>query len=72
MGSATLPGSLLHSPGRHQNRQRRGATADYISQCFLQAADEFCKLEYTEEDLSDLHIKLDRSKILTAGREGMQ
>jgi dipeptidyl-peptidase-3 len=38
--------------------------------CFLEADDDFCKLEYNNEDLSDLTINLDRSKILTAGRKG--
>lgn len=41
-----------------------------ISQAFLGAEDDFCKLEYKEDDLSDLVIKLDRSKILTSGRKG--
>lgn len=40
------------------------------SQSFLEAGDDFCKLEYKNEDLSDLVIKLDRSKILTSGRQG--
>jgi hypothetical protein len=39
-------------------------------QCFLEAGDGFCKLEYKNDDLSDLVISLDRSKILTAGRNG--
>jgi hypothetical protein len=39
-------------------------------QCFLQAGDNFCSLEYKNEDLSDLVINLDRYKILTAGRKG--
>ncbi|KAK1545213.1 peptidase family M49 [Colletotrichum paranaense] len=39
--------------------------------CFLQAGDDFCKLEYKKDDLSDLEIKLDRSKILTTGREAV-
>lgn len=42
-----------------------------ILKSFLQAEDDFCKLEYEKEDLSDLRIKLDRSKILTSGRKGM-
>jgi len=40
------------------------------SQCFLEAGDDFCKLDYEKEDLSDLTIHLDRSKILTTGRKG--
>lgn len=41
-----------------------------ILKCFLDAGDDFCKLDYTKDDLSDLTIKLDRSKILTTGRKG--
>ena len=40
-------------------------------QCFLQAGDGFCELVHTQDDLSDLTIKLDRSKILTVGHAGM-
>ncbi|EGO52957.1 hypothetical protein NEUTE1DRAFT_126368 [Neurospora tetrasperma FGSC 2508] len=42
-----------------------------ILKSFLQAEDDFCKLEYEKEDLSDLKIKLDRSKILTSGRKAV-
>jgi dipeptidyl-peptidase-3 len=42
-----------------------------ILQCFLQAGDDFCKLEYSSDDLADLKIKLDRSKILTTGRKAV-
>ncbi|OAQ91911.1 dipeptidyl peptidase III [Purpureocillium lilacinum] len=42
-----------------------------ILKCFLEAGDDFCKLDYTKDDLSDLTIKLDRSKILTAGRDAV-
>lgn len=41
-----------------------------ILKSFLQAGEDFCKLEYTKDDLSDLTIKLDRSLILTKGRKG--
>ncbi|KAH0274441.1 dipeptidyl-peptidase III, partial [Aureobasidium melanogenum] len=33
---------------------------------------EFCKLEYTKDDLSDLTIKLDRTKIATHGRPAVE
>ncbi|KAM0287009.1 hypothetical protein ACHAQH_000694 [Verticillium albo-atrum] len=42
-----------------------------ILQCFLQAGDDFCVLDYKKDDLSDLQIKLDRSKILTTGRDAV-
>jgi dipeptidyl-peptidase III len=40
--------------------------------CFLDAPDDFCKLDYKNEDLSDLMIKLDRSKITTVGRKAVE
>ncbi|KAK4099774.1 dipeptidyl-peptidase III [Parathielavia hyrcaniae] len=42
-----------------------------ILKSFLEAGDDFCKLEYKNEDLSDLEIRLDRSKILTSGRRAV-
>ncbi|GAB1311278.1 Dipeptidyl peptidase 3 [Madurella fahalii] len=42
-----------------------------ILKSFLEAEDDFCKLEYTKDDLSDLTIRLDRSKILTSGRKAV-
>ncbi|KAK4128385.1 dipeptidyl-peptidase III [Parathielavia appendiculata] len=42
-----------------------------ILKSFLEAGDDFCKLEYKNEDLSDLEIRLDRSKILTSGRKAV-
>lgn len=41
-----------------------------ILKSFLQAGEDFCKLESTKDDLSDLQIKLDRNLILTKGRQG--
>lgn len=42
-----------------------------ILQCFLSAGEDFCRLESTQDDLSDLTIKLDRSKIMTVGRKAV-
>ncbi|KAI1661414.1 putative dipeptidylpeptidase III [Daldinia decipiens] len=42
-----------------------------ILKCFLEADDDFCKLEYNGDDLTGLTINLDRSKILTAGRKAV-
>lgn len=42
-----------------------------ILKCFLEAGNDFCKLDYTQDDLSDLTISLDRSKILTTGRKAV-
>lgn len=41
------------------------------TQCFLGAGDDFCKLDSAQDDLSDLTIFLDRSKIMTTGREAV-
>lgn len=43
-----------------------------ILRCFLDAGDDFCKLQYANDDLSDLTISLDRSKILTTGRKAVE
>ncbi len=40
--------------------------------CFLDAPKDFCKLDYKNEDLSDLTIKLDRNKITTVGRKAVE
>lgn len=41
-----------------------------ILKSFLQAGEDFCKLESSKDNLSDLTIKLDRGLILTKGRQG--
>lgn len=41
-----------------------------ILKSFLQAGEDFCQLESSADDLSDLKIKLDRNLILTKGRQG--
>ncbi|KAG9240713.1 putative dipeptidyl peptidase 3 [Calycina marina] len=43
-----------------------------ILKCFLAAPDNFCQLSYEKDDLSDLKIKLDRSKITTVGRKAVE
>ncbi|KAL4879802.1 peptidase family M49-domain-containing protein [Aspergillus karnatakaensis] len=43
-----------------------------ILRTFLDAGDDFVKLSYTKEDLSDLEIQLDRSKILSHGRPAVE
>ncbi|KAK5276327.1 hypothetical protein LTR16_011403, partial [Cryomyces antarcticus] len=39
---------------------------------FLSAGPDFASLDYTNPDLSDLSIKLDRSKILSHGRPSVE
>ncbi|KAJ5655589.1 Dipeptidyl-peptidase 3 [Penicillium longicatenatum] len=43
-----------------------------ILRTFLAAGDDFVKLSFTKDDLSDLEIRLDRSKILTHGRPAVE
>jgi dipeptidyl-peptidase-3 len=43
-----------------------------ILRTFLDAGKEFCSLDYTSDDLSDLTIKLERSKILSHGRPAVE
>ena len=43
-----------------------------ILKTFLDAGDGFCRLDYETEDLSDLTVHVDRSKILTVGRRAVE
>jgi dipeptidyl-peptidase-3 len=52
-------------------RQAHSQARFSILKCFLEAPEDFCKLEYNE-DLSDMTIKLDRSKITTVGRKAVE
>jgi dipeptidyl-peptidase-3 len=52
-------------------RQAHSQARFSILKCFLEAPEDFCKLEYNE-DFSDMTIKLDRSKITTIGRKAVE
>lgn len=41
-------------------------------QTFLDASEDFTRLDYTKDDLSDLTIRVDRSKILSHGRPAVE
>lgn len=43
-----------------------------ILKTFLDAGDDFTTLSYTQDDLSDLNIKVDKSKILSHGRPAVE
>jgi dipeptidyl-peptidase-3 len=43
-----------------------------ILRTFLNAGVEFCELEYTKDDLSDLTIRLERSRIVDLGRPAVE
>ena len=43
-----------------------------ILRTFLDAGENLCTLEYKKEDLSDLTVRIDRSKILDVGRRAVE
>ena len=43
-----------------------------ILKTFLDAGDHFATLSYTKDDLSDLEIKIDKSKIISHGRPAVE
>ncbi|CAH0017174.1 unnamed protein product [Clonostachys rhizophaga] len=71
MARAGLASLEMWDPKSQKWGQAHSQARFSILKCFLEAGDDFCKLDYTAEDLSDLTIKLDRSKILTAGRDAV-
>lgn len=71
MARAGLASLEMWDPKSQKWGQAHSQARFSILKCFLEAEDDFCKLDYKEEDLSDLTIKLDRSKILTAGRDAV-
>ncbi|CAM1506767.1 Fc.00g064080.m01.CDS01 [Cosmosporella sp. VM-42] len=68
MARAGLASLEMWDPKSQKWGQAHSQARFSILKCFLEADDDFCKLDYQKDDLSDLTIKLDRSKILTAGR----
>lgn len=70
MARAGLASLEMWDPKSQKWGQAHSQARFSILKSFLEAGDDFCKLDYTKDDLSDLTIKLDRSKILTAGRKG--
>jgi dipeptidyl-peptidase-3 len=72
MARAGVASLELWDPKSRKWGQAHSQARFSILKCFLEAPDDFCKLDYKEEDLSDLMIKLDRSKILTTGRKAVE
>ncbi|KAF7560720.1 hypothetical protein G7046_g3427 [Stylonectria norvegica] len=68
MARAGLASLEMWDPKSQKWGQAHSQARFSILKCFLEAEDDFCKLDYKKSDLSDLTIHLDRSKILTAGR----
>ncbi|KAM0332271.1 hypothetical protein ACHAQA_002547 [Verticillium albo-atrum] len=71
MARAGLVSLEMWDPRSQKWGQAHSQARFSILQCFLQAGDDFCVLDYKKDDLSDLEIKLDRSKILTTGRDAV-
>ncbi|QYT02480.1 Dipeptidyl peptidase 3 [Trichoderma simmonsii] len=71
MARAGLASLEMWDPKSQKWGQAHSQARFSILKSFLEAGDDFCKLDYTKDDLSDLTIKLDRSKILTAGRDAV-
>jgi dipeptidyl-peptidase-3 len=71
MARAGLASLEMWDPKSQKWGQAHSQARFSILKCFLEADDDFCKLEYKQDDLSDLTIKLDRSKILTSGRDAV-
>ncbi|KJZ73541.1 hypothetical protein HIM_07097 [Hirsutella minnesotensis 3608] len=71
MARAGLASLEMWDPKSQKWGQAHSQARFSILKCFLEARDDFCQLDYTKDDLSDLTIKLDRSKILSAGREAV-
>lgn len=66
---------MIHRFNIHTNNltgQAHSQARFSILRIFLNAGIEFCELEYKEKDLSDLTIRLERSKILELGRRAVE
>lgn len=71
MARAGLASIELWDPKSQKWGQAHSQARFSILKCFLEADGDFCKLKYTADDLSDLSIELNRSKILTSGRNAV-
>ncbi|KAL7629344.1 hypothetical protein AAE478_000864 [Parahypoxylon ruwenzoriense] len=71
MARAGLASLEMWDPKSRKWGQAHSQARFSIFQCFLSAAGGFCKLEYKGDDLTDMKISLDRSKILTSGRKAV-
>jgi dipeptidyl-peptidase-3 len=71
MARAGLVALEMWDPKSRKWGQAHSQARFSILQCFLQAGDDFCKLEYQGDDLKGAVIKLDRTKIPTVGRKAV-
>jgi len=72
MARAGIASLELWDPKSRKWGQAHSQARFSILKCFLQSPDQFCKLDYKNDDLSDLTIKIDRNKITTAGRKAVE
>lgn len=72
MARAGLVALEFWDPKTHKWGQAHMQARYSILRTFLDAGDNFVNLVYNKEDLSDLEIHLDRSKILTHGRPAVE
>ena len=70
--TTTPPLSFCTLDANPQKGQAHMQARYSILRTFLNAGDDFTTLEYTKQDLSDLHIRLDRSKIISHGRPAVE
>ncbi|KAK4506981.1 hypothetical protein PRZ48_000715 [Zasmidium cellare] len=68
MARAGLAALQFWDPNSRRHGQAHMQARFAILKVFLEAGEDFCKLDYTKDDLSDLTIRLDRSKIDSHGR----
>ncbi|KAI9842780.1 MAG: hypothetical protein M1838_002978 [Thelocarpon superellum] len=72
MARAGLTALEFYDPTSKKWGQAHAQARFSILQCFLDAGGDLVKLHYAKDDLSDLIISLDRSKILTHGRPAVE
>lgn len=71
MARAGLVSLEMFDPKSRKWGQPHSQARFSILQCFLEAGDDFCKLEYSGDNVRDLKINIDRAKILTTGRKAV-
>ncbi|KAL5352276.1 hypothetical protein ACLOAV_002223 [Pseudogymnoascus australis] len=73
MARAGIASLELWDPKSRKWGQAHSQARFSILKCFLEAGDGFCELAFKEGgDMSDLAVKIDRSKILTVGRKAVE
>ena len=72
MARAGVTATIFYDPKTRKWGQIHMRARFAILQAFLDAGDDFTKLQYTMDDLSDLTIRVDRNKILSHGRPAVE